>query len=273
MKLTEKIQEAAGFIRSIADFQPEIALILGSGLGTLADEIEEARVIEYSAIPHFPVSTVAGHAGRLVLGMLEGKKVAAMQGRFQYYEGYTMQQVTFPVYVLKALGCKALVVTNACGGLNRDFRPGDLMLITDHINILPNPLIGPNYEELGPRFPDMSRAYDPQYRELALEVGRDLGITLRQGVYMAISGPSYSTPAELRMLITLGADTVGMSTIPEVIVANYLGMRVLGISCITDMALPDELEPLTHEQVVRVANETRPRFINLVRAWLRRVDP
>lgn len=269
----DRIMEAVAFIRSGSPLRPRVGAVLGSGLGEFAGRVEASAAIAYGQIPHFPATGVPGHAGRLVLGMLEGKKVAAMQGRFHYYEGYSMQQVTFPVYVLKALGCKALVVTNACGGLNRDFRPGDLMLITDHINILPNPLIGPNYEELGPRFPDMSRAYDPQYRELALEVGRDLGITLRQGVYMAISGPSYSTPAELRMLITLGADTVGMSTIPEVIVANYLGMRVLGISCITDMALPDELEPLTHEQVVRVANETRPRFINLVRAWLRRVDP
>jgi len=272
MELTEKIREAVGFIRGITDFTPEVALILGSGLGTLADEIEDPKVIEYATIPHFPVSTVAGHAGRLVLGMLEGKKVAAMQGRFHYYEGYSMQQVTFPVYVLSALGSKALVATNACGGLNPGFRAGDLMLITDHVNILPNPLIGPNFEELGPRFPDMSHAYDPEFRSLALAVGKAQGINLQQGVYMAISGPTYSTPAELRMLITMGSDTVGMSTIPEVIVANYLGLRVLGISCVTDMALPDELEPLTHEQVVKIADQTRPKFINLVRGWLEQVE-
>lgn len=272
MKLTDKIQEAAGFIREITDFSPDIALILGSGLGDLAEDIADPVFIEYSTIPHFPVSTVAGHAGRLVLGTLEGKKVVAMQGRFHFYEGYTMQEVTFPLYVLHALGCKSLVVTNACGGLNAKFKPGDLMLITDHINILPNPLIGPNDEELGPRFPDMSQAYDAEYRALALKVGQELGIQLQQGVYIAISGPSYSTPAEVRMLIALGSDTVGMSTIPEVIVANYLGMRVLGISCITDMSLPDELEPLTHDQVVKVANETRPKFISLVRGWLRQVE-
>lgn len=272
MELREKISEATDFIRGITEFKPEIALILGSGLGTLADEIEEPVAIDYRTIPHFPVSTVVGHAGRLVLGVLEGKKVAAMQGRFHFYEGYSMQEVTFPVYVLRALGCKALVATNACGGLNRKFEAGDLMLITDHINILPNPLIGSNWEELGPRFPDMSQAYDPEYRGLALEVGRELGLDLQQGVYLAISGPSYSTPAELKMLIALGSDTVGMSTIPEVIVANYLGLKVLGISCITDMAIPDELEPLTHAQVVKIANETRPKFIKLVRGWLRRVE-
>lgn len=272
MKLTEKIRETRDFIREITDFKPEIGLILGSGLGTLAEDIEDAVVIEYAAIPHFPVSTAPGHAGRLVLGMLEGKKVAAMQGRFHFYEGYCMQQVTFPLYVFKALGCKALLVTNACGGLNPKFKPGDLMVITDHINILPNPLIGPNYEELGPRFPDMSQAYNPEYRQLALKVGRELGIDLQQGVYMAITGPTYSTPAELRMLIALGSDTVGMSTIPEVIVANYLGLKALGIACITDMALPDSLEPLTEQQVIDVANQTRPKLLKLVRGWLRQVE-
>ncbi len=271
--LPEQIKDSVAAIRkTTGDFVPQMALILGSGLGTLADEISDAMVIDYINIPHFPTSTVPGHAGRLVLGMLEGKKVAAMQGRFHYYEGYTMQQVTFPLYVLHALGCRSLVVTNACGGLNPQFSAGDLMLITDHINILPNPLIGPNHEELGPRFPDMSSAYDPDYRQLALEVGEQLDIKLQQGVYLAISGPSYSSPAELRMLITMGSDTVGMSTIPEVIVANYLGMRVLGISCVTDMALPDQLHPLTHEQVVKIANQARPKFIQLVRGWLKQVD-
>ncbi len=273
MGLPEQIQQSAAEIRkTIGGFEPQIALILGSGLGTLADEISDAMTVEYKDIPHFPASTVAGHAGRLVLGTLEGKRVAAMQGRFHYYEGYSMQQVTFPLYVLHALGCRSLVVTNACGGLNHHFSAGDLMLITDHINILPNPLIGPNHEELGPRFPDMSAAYDPDYRQLAMEVGEQLDIKLQQGVYLAISGPSYSTPAELRMLIAMGSDTVGMSTIPETIVANYLGMRVLGISCVTDMALPDHLHPLTHEQVVKIANQTRPKFIKLVRGWLKQVD-
>lgn len=273
MKLPEKISQSVIAIQKASGgLAPRYALILGSGLGTLADEIQDPQVVEYSEIPHFPVSTVPGHAGRLVLGMLAGKPVAAMQGRFHYYEGYSMQAVTFPVYVLQALGCRSLMVTNACGGLNRDFRAGDLMLITDHVNILPNPLIGPNYDELGPRFPDMSQPYDRDYRRLAAEVAEELRIPLKEGVYLAISGPSYSSPAELRMLITLGADAVGMSTIPEVIVANYLGMRVLGISCITDMALPDQLEPLSHQQVVKIANETRPRFIRLVRTWLERVD-
>jgi len=272
MELTQKIREAVDFIRGITDFQPELGIILGSGLGSLAHEIEDPIFVEYAIIPHFPASTVVGHAGRLVLGTLEGKKVLAMQGRFHFYEGYSMQQVTFPIYVLQALGCKSLVVTNACGGLNPNFKAGDLMLITDHINILPNPLIGPNHQELGARFPDMSQAYDPQFRTLAMEIGQELGITLQQGVYLAISGPTYSTPAELKMIITLGSDTVGMSTIPEVTVANYLGLRVLGISCITDMAIPDELEPLTHAQVVKIANQVRPKFIALVRGWIRRVE-
>jgi purine-nucleoside phosphorylase len=272
MSLPAKIREAVEAIRQATDLRPKIALVLGSGLGSLAQEIKNPVVVDYHNIPHFPKSTVVGHAGRLVLGELEGKLVAAMQGRFHYYEGYAMQEVTFPIYVLQALGCKTLVVTNACGGLNPAFKAGDLMLIRDHINILPNPLIGPNNEELGPRFPDMSNAYNKEYRGLAKEVARELGITVQEGIYLAISGPTYSTPAELRMLITLGSDTVGMSTIPEVIVANYLGLKVLGISCITDMALPDHLEPLTHEQVVKIANETRPKFISLVRGWLKRVE-
>ena len=272
MNIAEKISEAADFIRKITDFTPEIGLILGSGLGSLADEIEDPLAVDYAVIPHFPVSTAPGHAGRLFLGKLEGKKVAAMQGRFHFYEGYTMQEVTFPLYVFKALGCRSLLATNACGGLNPQFKPGDLMVITDHINILPNPLVGPNYEDWGPRFPDMSQAYTPQYRQLAIRVGNELGIDLQQGVYLAISGPSYSTPAELRMLIAYGSDTVGMSTIPEVIVANYLGFRVLAISCITDMALPGSLEPLTEQEVIRVANETRPKLAKLVRGWLRQVE-
>lgn len=272
MTLAEKVHETLAYIQGSTDFRPEIGLILGSGLGSLATEIEDAVALEYAEIPNFPISTAPGHAGRLVLGTLEGKRVAAMQGRFHYYEGYSMQQVTYPLYVFKAMGCKALLVTNACGGLNPAFKAGDLMLITDHINILPNPLLGPNNPELGPRFPDMSEAYNMGYRDLAQKVGGVLGIDLQQGVYMAISGPSYSTPAELRMLIAFGADTVGMSTIPEVIVANYLGLKVLGIACITDMALPDSLEPLTEEQVIKVANETRPKLQGLVRAWLRQVD-
>lgn len=272
MRLLDKIKEAKDYINGVANIEPQVGLILGSGLGTLADEIENKLVIPYGQIPHFPVSTVAGHEGQLVIGKLEGKKVIAMQGRFHYYEGYTLQELTFPVYVMNALGIKALVVTNACGGLNKNFSAGDLMLITDHINTyFTNPLIGSNYEELGPRFPDMSEAYNREYIALAKMIADELNIEIQHGVYAPITGPSYSTPAELKMLITLGGDTVGMSTVPEVTVANYLKIKVLGISCITDMAIPDELEPLTHEQVVKIANQTRPKFISLVKGWLQEV--
>ncbi len=209
----------------------------------------------------------------MIIGELEGKTVIAMQGRFHYYEGYSMQQVTFPIYVMKELGIEALVVTNACGGLNKAFSAGDLMIIEDHINTYwTNPLIGPNFEELGPRFPDMSEAYNKEFIALAEKVGEKQGVKLQKGIYAPITGPSYSTKAELKMLITLGGDTVGMSTVPEVIVANYLGVKVLGISCITDMAIPDQLEPLTHEQVVKIANKTRPKFISLVKGWLQEVQ-
>lgn len=265
----QKIKEATNYIQSKANRTIDIGLILGSGLGDLVQEIQNPLFIDYKDIPHFPASTVAGHAGRLVIGSLQGKNVVAMQGRFHYYEGYSMQEITFPVYVLKQLGIKLLIVTNACGSMNPDFKAGDLMLIRDHINMMfDNPLIGYNYEELGPRFPDMSQAYSPRLQKLVLGVAEKEQITLRYGVYTAISGPSYSSPSELTMLSRLGADVVGMSTIPEVIVANHTGIEVIGISCITDMAIADELEPLTHEQVIEVANQTKPKFIKLIKAIL-----
>ncbi|KXG43344.1 purine-nucleoside phosphorylase [Tepidibacillus decaturensis] len=268
-----KINEAKDYIFSKLKEAPEIGLILGSGLGELADKIENEVKIPYHEIPHFPVSTVEGHKGQLVIGTLEGKRVVAMQGRFHYYEGYTMSEVTFPVYVMKALGVKMLFVTNACGGMNKAFAPGDLMIINDHINFTgANPLIGPNMNEFGPRFPDMSRAYDYELIQLAQKVALDKGIKIQNGVYVAISGPNYMTPAELKMLARLGADTVGMSTVPEVIVANHAKMRVLGISLITDMAIGEELEPLTHEQVMAVAEKSKTKFIELVRGILYEVD-
>jgi purine-nucleoside phosphorylase len=264
-----KINEATEYIAKRVSMAPEIGLILGSGLGVLADEIEEAVRIDYHEIPHFPVSTVEGHAGQLVIGRLNGKTVAAMQGRFHFYEGYTMQQVTFPVYVMKKLEIHSVLITNACGGMNAAFAPGDLMLITDHLNFTgANPLIGGNLEELGPRFPDMSEAYSREYTALAREKAEELAITIQQGVYAGITGPTYMTPAELMMLARLGADAVGMSTVPEVIAARHAGLKVLGISCVTDMAIGEQLEPLTHEQVVQVANRTRPHFISLVKAVL-----
>jgi purine-nucleoside phosphorylase len=265
--MLSKINEAAAYIREQLPLQPQIGLILGSGLGVMADEVEDAVTIPYNEIPHFPVSTVEGHSGVLVAGKLEGKNVLVMKGRFHYYEGYSMKEVVFPVYVMKQLGIQTLLVTNAAGGMNREFAAGDLMLITDHINNTgSNPLIGANIAELGPRFPDMSAAYDREYRAIIKEQAAKLDIKLQQGVYVSISGPTYCTPAELTMMARWGADAVGMSTAPEVTAANYSGMRVAGITCITDMAIGDELEPLTHEQVVRVAELTRPKFIALVKA-------
>lgn len=264
--LLTKMKESASYIQNLIKVKPTIGLILGSGLGELADEIEDAVKIDYKDIPHFPVSTVEGHAGKLVIGMLKGKAVLAMQGRFHYYEGYSMQEVTFPVRVMKGLGIDTIFVTNACGGMNVNFQPGDLMIITDHLNMTgANPLIGHNEVELGPRFPDMSRAYTPQLVELAKNNATKLNIPIQQGVYAGVSGPTYMTPAELIMLRNLGGDAVGMSTVPEVIVASHMQMKVLGISCVTDMAIGEELEPLTHEQVVEVANRTKPKFINLVK--------
>ncbi len=264
--LLERVNEAADFVMKRKEQKPSIGIILGSGLGELAEEIDEQEAIDYRTIPHFPTSTVIGHEGKLIIGKLRDKQVVAMQGRFHYYEGYSMQEVTFPIRVLKQLGVTTLIVTNACGSLNPSFHAGDLMLVTDHLNMTgDNPLIGPNDEAFGPRFPDMSRAYDPTLQEHVLQTASTLNIPLQQGVYAGISGPSYMTKAELKMLRYIGGDTVGMSTIPEVIVANHMQMKVIGISCITDMAIADELEPLTHEQVIAVANKTKPTFKKLVK--------
>jgi len=262
----KKINEAKAYIEGKIGFVPEIALILGSGLGVLADEIENKITIPYQEIPHFPVSTVEGHAGQLVCGDLEGKKVIAMQGRFHYYEGYDIGQVVFPVRVIRALGTMSLIVTNACGSVNTSFKPGDLMLIRDHINLSnPNPLIGPNLAELGVRFPDMSEAYSSEYRNIAKEVAKQNGIDLKEGVYFWYSGPSYETPAEIKMIRFLGADTVGMSTVPEVIAARHAGMKVLGISCITNMASGILDQPLSHQEVVETADRIKVTFITLIK--------
>jgi purine-nucleoside phosphorylase len=269
--LIKRMEEARAAIMGRGAAAPQIGLILGSGLGGLADEIADAVRIPYGEIPHFPISTVPGHAGQLVVGQLGGKQVVAMKGRIHYYEGYSMEQVTFPVRVMKALGCDTVIVTCACGGLNPDFTAGDLMLITDHINLMgADPLRGPNEEQLGPRFPATVGAYSPAMRELAERTASDLGFQLRKGVYSPISGPTYNTSAELRMLRMLGSDAVGMSTVPEVVVAAHMGMKVLGIACITDMALPDHPVQLTHEQVMETANRTKPRFQGLIRGVLDR---
>ncbi len=261
-----RARDAAEAIRRRSGRTPEVALILGSGLGALAEAVEPDAVIPYGEIPHFPRPAVSGHAGRLVLGRLEARAVAVMQGRAHFYEGYTMADVVLPVRVLHALGARTLIVTNAAGGLNRDWAAGDLMVITDHINFMgTNPLIGPNEDDLGPRFPDMSAPYDPALVAVADEAARALGIRLRKGVYIGVSGPSYETPAELRMMARWGADAVGMSTVHEAIAARHAGMRVLGISAITDIATGEAAVPVTHDEVMAVAARIEPVFIGLIR--------
>lgn len=266
MNLLERIATAKEYIRNIEAGEINTAIILGTGLGSITEQIEEKIIIKYKDIPGFPISTVAGHAGELIIGNLSGKRVIAMNGRFHYYEGYSMETVTFPVRVIKALGINDIIVTNAAGGMNPKFEAGDLMIIEDHLNCMgDNPLIGTNFEELGPRFPDMSEAYNKALINLTKEVTKELGYTIQSGVYAAVSGPMYETPAELKMFRFLGGDAVGMSTVPEVIVANHMGMRVLGISCITDMALYDNLEPLDHKKVVESAEKAKVKFVNIVK--------
>lgn len=268
----ERVEEAATVVRERFPDLPDVAVILGTGLGRLGGEIERCLTIDYAEIPHFPLSTVESHAGRLLCGELAGKTVIAMQGRFHRYEGYSLPQVAFPVRVLRALGARTLVVSNACGGLNPLWEPGDLMLIADHINLLgDNPLVGPNDDRLGPRFPDMSEPYDGRLRSLARAVALEQRLTLREGVYVAVPGPNLETRAEYRFLRSIGADVVGMSTVPEVIVAVHGGMRVLGISIITDRCLPDALEPATVEQIIAVANRAEPHLTRLVRGVLERL--
>ncbi|GFR36821.1 purine nucleoside phosphorylase [Insulibacter thermoxylanivorax] len=264
-QLQQQLKEAAEFIRGRLSGKPEIGLILGSGLGVLADLIEQPLTIPYGEIPHFPVSTVAGHSGELVIGAIAGRQVIMMKGRFHLYEGYGEAQVTFPVRVMKLLGIEKLIVTNAAGGVNRSFQPGDLMMITDHINLMGrNPLIGPNLDEFGPRFPDMTEAYSRALRKVLKDTADELGIQLQEGVYAAMLGPAYETPAEIRMLQTIGADAVGMSTVPEVIVARHAGIEVLGISCITNMAAGLLDQPLRHDEVVETAERVKEQFLKLV---------
>lgn len=263
----EAIERAAAAVRARFPRTPDVAIILGTGLGGLGKQIAAETTIEYHDIPGFPLSTVESHAGRLICGTLGGKTVIAMQGRFHRYEGYSLQQVTFPVRVLRALGASTLVVSNACGGMHPLWSAGDLMLIADHINLLgDNPLIGRNDDRLGPRFPDMSDPYDGGLRELARAEARRLGLTLREGVYVAVTGPCLETRAEYRFLRGIGADVVGMSTVPEVIVAVHGGMRVLGVSIVTDMCLPDALVPASVEHIIAVAGRAEPNLTALIAA-------
>jgi purine-nucleoside phosphorylase len=270
--LRAQIDAAVEAVRSRTTATPGIGLVLGTGLGALARQIEKPTVIDYADIPGFPVATVESHTGRLLVGTLAGKTVVAMQGRFHRYEGYTLQQVTFPVRVLRALGAETLIVSNACGGMHPMWAPGELMLIADHINLLgDNPLVGPNDDSLGPRFPDMSAPYDASLRALARSVATERKIPLREGVYIAVAGPSLETRAEYRALRLLGADVVGMSTVPEVIVALHGGMRVLGISIITDQCLPDALEPASVEKIIAMAGRAEPSLTALVMGVVERL--
>lgn len=266
------VTAAVEAVRARTALVPEVAIILGTGLGGLAEAIDVACAIEYAELPGFPLSTVESHSGRLLLGTLAGRRVVAMQGRFHRYEGYSLQQVAFPVRVLRALGASTLVVSNACGGIRADWAPGDLMLIADHINLLgDNPLVGPHEPSFGVRFPDMSAPYDAALREVARVVAQGQGTTLREGVYVAVMGPNLETRAEYAMLRTMGADVVGMSTVPEVIVAVQGGMRVLGISIITDACVPETLEPASLEHILAVAATAEPKLTALVRGVLERL--
>jgi len=259
------IQETVDSITSICAVKPILGLILGSGLGSFADSLQNKQEIAFEKLPHFPRSTVVGHSGKLVFGEAGGVPVAALQGRIHFYEGYSLREVTYPARILGTLGIRKLIITNAAGGINMKFRPGDLMLITDHINLMgTNPLIGPNPNESGDRFPDMSDAYDSDMRQIAMRVAAQNGIRLQQGIYAGLTGPSYETPAEIRMLRILGADAVGMSTVPEVIVANHMRILVLGISCITNMAAGILPQKLTHQEVLDTTEKVREQFATLL---------
>jgi purine-nucleoside phosphorylase len=270
--LREQINDALKFLRTRTSAQPEIGIILGTGLGGLAKEIKTEKVIDYADIPHFPLSTVESHKGKLIFGTLGGKSVVAMQGRFHYYEGYTMQQITFPVRVMKFIGVKTLLVSNAAGGMNPLFTRGDIMLITDHVNLLgDNPLVGSNDNELGPRFPDMSEPYSRELISLAEKVALDLKIKVQKGVFIAMTGPTLETRAEYRFLRTIGGDVVGMSTVPECIVAVHMGIRVLGFSIITDECFPDALKPAKLEEIVATAMAAEPKLTALMKEIVRQL--
>lgn len=268
MNLENKIIEASKYIENKVSARPKIGLILGSGLGAYGESLQNVSFIEYKDIPNFPTSTVQGHKGRFVIN----EDVICMQGRFHFYEGYKMEDVTFPIRVMKNLGVEIILLTNASGGVNKEFKPGDLMVITDHLNLMgTNPLIGKNLDSFGERFPDMSTCYTPEYVNTVIELGKDLGLKLQTGVYAGFTGPSYETPAEVRMARILGADAVGMSTVPEAIVARHCGMKVIGISCITNMAAGVSEIPLCHEEVMQTSERVKCEFIKLVDSIVNRL--
>jgi len=264
--MLKNIQDTTNYLKNQSDFEPEAGIILGTGLGGLVEDIEVEQVFHYEDIPNFPLSTVEGHHGRLIYGFLANKRVVVMQGRFHYYEGYSMQEVTFPVRVLNALGIQKLLISNAAGGLNPNFEVSDLMIISDHINLQPeNPLRGINYDDLGPRFPDMSEPYDPELISKAKKVGDGLGLNLKSGVYAAVTGPNLETPAEYEYLTRIGADAVGMSTVPENIVARHMNLPCFAVSVITDMCLSGKIKKVTIENVLKAAKNAEPGLINLIK--------
>lgn len=267
--MLEKITQTTDYIQKRVNWKPEAGIILGTGLGELANEIEIEIAIPYIEIPNFPVSTVHGHQGRLIFGTLSGRKIVAMQGRFHYYEGYSMQEVTFPIRVMKMLGIKLLIVSNASGGLNADFAVGDLMLISDHINLMPNPLIGRNDDRLGPRFPDMSKSYDADILELAKTVAKKNGIKVHTGVYAAVTGPTFETPSEYYYIHTIGADAVGMSTVPEVIVARHCKLKVFAVSVISDLGVKGKIVEVSHEEVIDAAAAAQPKMTKMIKELLK----
>lgn len=271
-ELIDKINETLSVIRKVTDKEYPIGIILGTGLGGLVKEIEIEHQIDYGNLPHFPLSTVESHHGKLIFGKINGKDLVAMQGRFHYYEGYSMKQITYPVRVMKYLGVKTLLVSNACGGMNPLYRRGDIMLMVDHINLLgDNPLIGKNEDELGPRFPDMSEPYNEELIKIAEDVAIENKVKLQKGVYVAVPGPNLETKAEYRFLRGIGADVVGMSTIPENIVANHMGIRVLGISIVTDECFPDSLQPVDVQEIIKTAMKTEPKMTLIMKEVIKKI--
>jgi purine-nucleoside phosphorylase len=269
--MLQNIKESANFINEKTNFNPEIGIILGTGLGGLVSEIEIEHSLPYNEIPNFPLSTVEGHSGRLILGILGGKKVVAMQGRFHFYEGYSMEKVTFPVRVMKFLGIKNLILSNASGGVNPDYEVGDLMILEDHICLIPNPLIGANLDELGPRFPDMSDSYCKDMIQIAQQIASENNLPIQKGVYVALTGPTLETPAEYKYMRIIGGDTVGMSTAPEVIVARHMGIPCFAMSVITDLGVPGKIQKVTHEEIQKVSEVAEPKLTLIIKQLISKI--
>lgn len=269
--MLQNIKESANFITEKTNFNPEIGIILGTGLGGLVSEIEIEHSLPYNEIPNFPLSTVEGHSGRLILGILGGKKVVAMQGRFHFYEGYCMEKVTFPVRVMKFLGIKNLILSNASGGVNPDYEVGDLMILEDHICLIPNPLIGSNLDELGPRFPDMSDPYCKDMIQIAQQIASENNLPIQKGVYVALTGPTLETPAEYKYMRIIGGDTVGMSTAPEVIVARHMGIPCFAMSVITDLGVPGKIQKVTHEEIQKVSEVAEPKLTLIIKQLISKI--